>query len=53
MTTQTETEKSKMIRDLFEEMDIENMDKRQIYMTAIGIGKRFERDHPAPEPYSE
>jgi hypothetical protein len=53
MSTITEKEKSEMIRDLFNGMDIGNMNKREIYFTAIGIGKRFERESPTPEPYSE
>ena len=48
-----EKEKSKLIREIFGDMDIENMDKRQIFFMGVGVGKRFERKSPAPEPYSE
>lgn len=48
-----EKEKTRMIREKFEDMDIENMDKRQIFFMGVGVGKRFERESPTPEPYSE
>jgi len=40
-----------MILEIFNEMDTENMDKKQLYMIGVGVGRRFERESPAPEPY--
>lgn len=51
MSEITETDKSKMIKEIFEDLDIENMDKRQIFMIGVGVGRSFERESPAPEPY--
>jgi hypothetical protein len=47
----SEMEKSEMIKNIFNEMDIENMDKQQIFMIGVGVGRKFEKDSPAPEPY--